>query len=165
MIRAALVLLLVCATVHADTLIELPKTKARLELPDKWQPLAAPSLVAAYAHPAGSLLVIARNDAPNSDAWSDDKAKNQAYADAIERGLKSATPGYKRVARKLGRANDVPALDIEATREGGATLIVRALLFKTYSLTLTIEVPKKGDIAVARAIAAKFTPPKEPVTP
>jgi len=162
-VKVAIALVLaVCATASADTVIELPNTKARLELPDKWQKADGAGVVAVYKHPAGSLLVIARNDAPNPDAWSDDKAKKQAYADAIERGLKAATPGYKRVAKKLGAANGVPVLDVEATRDGGATLLVRVLLFRTYSLTLTIEVPKKGDLAVARAIAAKLSPPKEP---
>jgi hypothetical protein len=40
-------------------------------------------------------------------------------------------------------------------------VIVRVLLFRTYALALAIEVPKKGDIAVARTIAQKFAPPPE----
>jgi hypothetical protein len=53
----------------------------------------------------------------------------------------------------------VPALDIEAKRDGGATVIVRVLMFHTYALSLAIEVPKGGDLAAARAIVQAFAPP------
>lgn len=161
MIRVALALWVLCATAHADTVYELPKTKATIELPERWTKVDEPALVAAYKHPSGALLAVTRADVPNPDAWKDDAKVNQAYATAIERGVARQTPGYKRVKSKLGKANGVPSLDLEATRDGGATMVLRVLMFRTYALTLAIEVPAKGDIAVARSIASKFSPPKD----
>lgn len=160
--RLALVLaVLLTRHAAADTVYELPRSKARLELPDGWLAVQAPSLVAAYKHPGGSVLAVTRADVPNSPAWKDEAKVREAYADQIERGIRSKIAGYKRVARKLADANGVPALDLEATRDGGATVILRILLFRSYALALAIEVPAKGDLAIARAIAAKLTPPKE----
>lgn len=160
MIRALVVLALCCATASAQTLVELPKTKARLELPDGWTPMAVDGVVTAYKHTNGSVLVVSRADVPNPDAWKSET--KQAYADQIERGIKAGIPGYKRIRKKLVSANGIPALDIEARREGGATVIVRVLLFRTYALSLGIELPKGAAIAEARAIAAAFTPPAQP---
>ena len=162
MIRIVLALAVLCATARADTVYELPKTKARLELPDAWQRTGLPGLLASYKHPAGAVLAITRADVPNGDAWKKDDLKvKQAYGETLERGIRARIPGYKRVRKKLGDANGVPALDLEATRDTGATVIVRVLMFRTYALSLAIEVPKKGDIANARVIAGKFSPPKE----
>ena len=54
----------------------------------------------------------------------------------------------------------MPALDLEARREGGATVVVRVLLFRTYAIALAIGVPKGGELKSARGIAAAFAPPK-----
>lgn len=159
MIRVATALALLTAVASADTQIQLPDSKAQIVLPDRWDKAAVDHVALSYKHPSGSLLVVTRTDAPNPDAWSDTAKTREAYADAIERGLAKSIEGYKRTRRKLAKANGVPALDIEATRTGGATVIVRALLFHTYGLTLAIEVPAKGDIAVARRIASAFAPP------
>ena len=37
---------------------------------------------------------------------------------------------------------------------------MRILLFRTYALAVTIEVPRDGELADARAIATTFAPPK-----
>jgi hypothetical protein len=147
-------------TADADTLYELRKTKATLELGDSWQKTAVPGVVASFNHAAGSVLAVTRADVPNADAWRDEAKVKQAYADTLERGIRARIPGFKRVRKKLGNANGVPALDIEATRDTGATVIVRLLLFRTYALSLAIEVPPRGDIASARVIASKFVAPK-----
>jgi hypothetical protein len=161
--RAALVLVATALirAAHADTVYELPRTTARLELPERWQKLDQPQLIAAYRHPGGSVLIVSRADVPNSDAWSNDAKAKQTYADKIERGVKAAVPGYKRIARKLGKAAGVPALDLEVTTAAGATLVIRVLMYRTYALSLGIEVPALGDTAVARSIATKFAPPAE----
>ncbi len=144
-------------TAHADTVIELPKTKARLELPDAWKATPTPGLVAVYKDDRGAVLAVTRADVPNPDAWKSET--KQAYADKVERGIRSRVAGYKRTSKKLVTAGGVPALDVEATRTGGATVIVRVLLFRTYALSLAIEVPKSGDVGGARAIAQAFAPP------
>jgi hypothetical protein len=160
-IRALLALLLLCATAHADTMIELPKTKARLELPDGWSKAEHAALVAWYKHENGSFLVVSRTDGPNGDAWSDDAKKRQGHADGIERGLQKGITGYKRLRKKLGKANDVPMLELEALRDGGSVVVARVLMFRTHTLGLAIEVPSKSLVPAARAIAATFAPPKE----
>jgi hypothetical protein len=144
---------------HADTLVELPKTRAQLVVPDGWHKLAVPALLAAYKHTDGSILAVARADVPNPDAWRPEV--REGYADEIERGIATSVPGYRRLTRKLSVANGIPALDVEA-RRGDVTLIFRVLLFRTYALALAIEVPPGGRVEPARAIAVTFAPPKDP---
>lgn len=157
---AVALLLALAAPAAADTLVALPRTKALLELPAGWQAVAAPTLVAAYKHERGPVLAVTRADVPNPDAWrSQTKA---AYADEVERGIAATLPGYKRISKKLVSANGIPALDVEARREGGATVVIRVLLFRTYALSLAIEVPARSDVAAARTIASRFAPPNDP---
>jgi hypothetical protein len=158
MIRILVVLAVIAGTAYGGTLVELPKTKAVLDLPDGWQTFAAQGTVAAYKDARGSVLAVTRADVPNPDAWKSET--KQAYADEVEVGIRSRIPGYKRTAKKLTTANGIPALDLEARREGGATVVVRVLLFRTYALSLAIEVPKGGDLKAARIIASAFMPPK-----
>lgn len=147
-------------TADAETLIEVPSSTVRVTLDDHWKAVNAAGVVAAFRHDDGLVLAITRADVPNPDAWVD--RKKQAYADQVERGIKDKLPGYKRLAKKLVDANGVPALDLEARREGGATVVVRVLLFRTYALSLAIEVPKGRDRAIARALVKTFAPPANP---
>ncbi|NVB79396.1 MAG: hypothetical protein HOV81_13460 [Kofleriaceae bacterium] len=143
------------ASASAET-IELPKTTATLTLPAGWTAVKASGLVAAYKTADGAALAITRADVPNPDAWkADTKA---AYADKVERGIQGGIAGYKRTTKKLADVSGVPALDIEATRDGGATVLFRVLMFRTYALSLAIEVPKGIDVAPARAIVQAFAP-------
>jgi hypothetical protein len=154
LVTALLVLAALGAVAHADTVLELPRTKARVELPDAWKATPTPGVVAVYKDGHGAVLAITRADVPNPDAWRE--KTRQAYADKVERGIRTAIPGYKRTVKKVVSAGGIPALDVEATRDGGATVIIRVLLFRTYALSLAIEVPAKGDLAGARAIAQSF---------
>lgn len=157
MIRALLVLLFAAGAARAET-VDLPKTKARLVLGDGWRAQPAKGLVAAYKHDRGALLAITRADVPNSDAWVSEK--KQAYFEQVEKGIK-AKLGAKKYTRKLVDAGGVPAIDVEARRASGATVVMRVLLFRTYALSLALEVPKGGDVAAARAIVKAFAPPRE----
>jgi hypothetical protein len=164
-VRRALLALVLCAgSAHADTLIEIPKSKATLTVDARWTRVAHTykGVVEIFKHDNGSLLVITRADVPNPDAWVAEK--KQAYADEVEKGIRKSVPGYKRVAKKLVDANGIPALDLEAKRDGGATVVVRVLLFRTYAVSAAIEVPKAADVAIARAVVKGFAPPKEPAT-
>ena len=167
MIKTLLVVVLLARAAHGETIVEVPKSKATLTLPDSWQRVTDAktdkSVVAIYKHTAGHLLALTRADVPNPDAWVADK--KQAYADQVEKGIKSKVPGYKRTAKKLGDANGIPALDIEAKRDDGAIVVVRVLLFRTYATSVAIEVPKSGDVGAARAVVKTFAPPKEPAVP
>lgn len=157
---AALVLLaLFIAPATAET-IELPKSTARLVLPDGWTAVNAPGVVVAYRTERSAVLAVTRANVPNPDAWRTET--RAAYADKVERGIRAGIPGYKRTAKKLVEVSGMPALDIEAGRDGGAIVVVRVLLFHTYALSLAIEVPKGGDVATARAIAQAFAPPPPP---
>jgi hypothetical protein len=157
---AFIVVALLATSARAETLVELPKTKTQLVLDDAWKRVQTKEVVAAFKHDAGLVLAVTRADVPNPDAWVSET--KQAYADQVEKGIKAKLPGYKRVAKKLVDANGIPALDVEAKREGGAIVVVRVLLFRTYALSIAIEVPKGGDVALARTIAKSFAPPKEP---
>lgn len=150
-------------TADAETRIEIPRSTVQVTLDDRWTAIHAPEVVAAFRHEGGLVLAITRADVPNPDAWIE--RKKQAYADQVERGIKDRIPGYKRLTRKLATANGVPALDLEARREGGATVVVRVLLFRTYALSLAIEVPKGANRAIARALVKTFAPPKPQPAP
>ncbi len=148
--------------IHALLLLvvlALPNTKATLSLGTEWKEAKVAGVVVAYKGGHGEMLVVTRADVPNPDAWVE-KSK-QAYADLVEKGIKAKVAGYKRVAKKVVDAHGVPALDVEAKRDGGATVVVRVLLFRTYALSLAIEVPKGVRVAPARAIAKAFAPPPE----
>ncbi len=168
MIRGALAAALVALVLalagaaRADTVVELPKTKTTLTLPDGWNRVshAYKGIVEIYKHDNGSVLVVTRADVPNPDAWVADK--KQGYVDQVEKGIQQGVPGYKRLSKKLVDANGIPALDIEAKRTGDATVITRVLLYRTYSVSLGIEVPKGVDVAAARAIVKTFAQPKQP---
>lgn len=165
--RALLVIALfvvapLAGTAHADTVFELPRTKATLTLVDAWKRVPPPlpkGIVETFHHDAGPVLAVTRADVSNGDAWVTEK--KQAYADQVERGIKSKIRGYKRIRRKMGEANGVPTLDVEARREDGAMICVRVLLFRSYALSVSIEVPKGTDIAIARAVTKRFAPRKD----
>jgi len=145
--------------VFVALLLALPNTKATVDIPESWAKLDdKPALVAAYKSPAGAHLAITRAAVPNTAAW---RAKTRdAYVADVARGALAKLPGAKELAKKLGDANGVPALDLEARKADGTTVVLRYLLFRTYALALAIEIPKGGDVAAARAIAKSFSPPK-----
>ncbi len=152
-----LVALVVCASVaHADV-VTLPSTKATLDLPATWTKVDANGVVLGAKGPASELLAVTRAQVPNPDAW---RAKTrEAYADQVEKGIAARIKGYKRTSRKVAEVNTIPTLDLEARRDDGATIVIRVLLFRTYALSLAIEVPKKTSVKEARAIATSFTAP------
>ncbi len=144
---------------HADE-VKLPNTRAVLDVPAGWTPiLGAESrgLVAGYRGDRGAVLAVTRAQVGNADAHR--AATREVYADQIERGLAARVEGYRRVARRIGEQHGTPVLDLEATRKDGAMLIVRVLLFRSYALSLAIEVPAGADAKVARDVAARFAPP------
>lgn len=140
--------------------VKLPSTRAVLDVPRGFTPVLGASsrgLVAAYRGDGGVVLAVTRAQIANTDAYR--KAARDAYVEQIERGVAGRVKGYRRVARRFGEQHGTPALDLEAKRDDGATIIVRVLLFWTYALALAIEVPPDKDPKVAREIAAKFGPP------
>ncbi len=137
--------------------VALPNTKATVTLGPEWKPITAPALVAAYRTESGLVLAITRARVPNPDAWR--SKTRDAYVDEIERGVTAKVPGYKRVSRSFGDVNGVPTLDLEAKRTGGATIVIRVLLYRTYALSLAVEAPRKGDVAAARALTKSFASP------
>lgn len=138
--------------------ITLPRTKVVLDLPGTWTKLDHANLVAAYRSPEGLALAVTRAQVPNPDAWR--PKTRDTYADQIERGAIAAVAGQRRIGRKLGEANGVPALDLELRRADGTTVVLRVLLFRTYALALAIEIPKGKSLDEARSITTRFAPPK-----
>jgi len=163
-IRALVVLALLAGSARAETIVSLLNSKATLTLGDGWnrQKHTFKGIVEIFKHDNGATLVVTRADVPNPDAWLADK--KQAYIDKVEAGIKAGVLGYKRIAKKIVDANGVPALDLETKRDGGSTVVIRVLLFRTYAVSAAIEVPKGGDVASARAAVKTFAPPKEPTT-
>jgi hypothetical protein len=157
----ALAALAVLAPAARAGAVKLPRTSAVLDVPAGWAPIddaAGRGLVAGYRGDRGVVLAVTRAPVPNTAAYR--AQDREAYADQIERGIAARVKGYRRVARRLGEQSGTPALDLEAKRADGATIVVRVLLFWTYALALAIEVPPGADAKVARDIAAGFAPPK-----
>lgn len=157
---AAAALALLAPVAHADV-VKLPGTRAVLDVPGGWTPVdgtAGRGLVAGYRGERGIVLAVTRAPVPNPDAYR--ASARDAYADQIERGIAARVAGYRRVSRRLAEQHGTPALDLEARRADGATVVVRVLLFWTYALALAIEVPAGADAKVARDVAASFAPPK-----
>ena len=148
---ALALLLLVTRAAHADE-IDIPSSLAHLSVPDDWKAVRGTPLVAAYKHDSGAILAVTRADVPNPDAWR--RTTKQAYADTVFAGIKASMPTAKRLTKKLGEMNGVPALDVDGTREG-KPVVIRVLLFRRYALSLAIE---GADLKTARDIATKFGP-------
>jgi hypothetical protein len=149
--RFVVALLLLWRPALADE-IDVPKSLAHLSVPDDWKPMRMTPIVAGYKRDDGALLAVTRADVPNGDAWIVEK--KQAYADQVFAGIKASLPTAKKLTKKLGEMNGVPALDVEATRDG-KPIVIRVLLFRTYALSLAIE---GAPLDQARAIATKFGP-------
>jgi hypothetical protein len=165
LVVVGLAVVLDIGTAGAETIVEVPKSTATLTLQGGWNRVAHTfkGIVEIYKHDSGSNLAVTRADVPNPDAWVE--GKRQAYVDKVEDGIRKSVPGYKRVAKKIVDANGVPALDLEARSRAGATIVVRVLLYRTYSVSAAIEVPERGDVAAARAIVKTLAPPKRPKPP
>ena len=134
--------------------VDIPKSTAHLSVPDDWKAVRGTPLVAAYKRDDGALLAVTRADVPNADAWKPEAKK--AYADSVFAGIKASLPTAKKLTKKLGEINNVPALDVEGTREG-KPVVIRVLMYRTYALSLAIE---GAPLDVARDIATKFGPLK-----
>jgi hypothetical protein len=134
-----------------------------LDVPGGWTPILDATrrgLVAGYRGPRGAVLAVTRAAVPNAAAYR--QKDRDELADQIERGIAARVPGYRRVARRFGEQHGTPALDLEATRQDGATIVIRVLLSWSQALALAIEVPPGEGAGVARAIAARFGPKAKP---
>lgn len=156
MIRALLALVAVAQVAHADV-VAVPNTKVTIDLPSTWKTVEAAGVVLGAKGPASEVLAITRAQVPNPDAWR--PKKRDAYIDQIEKGVGAKVKGYKRVSRKISETNTIPTVDLEAKREDGATIVMRILLYRTYALSLAIEVPRRESVKAARAVASTFVPP------
>lgn len=157
MIRGAVAALCVLAFArfaHAEP-TAIPGTHAVVDVPATWKRVDKPTIVAGYRRDR-AVLAITRARVPNIDAWR--TKTRDAHLDDIERGLAASVRGYKRIARKLTHAGEVPVLDIEARGSDGTTRLVRVLLFRTYALALAIELPRGAPNKDARMIVASFVP-------
>lgn len=151
--RIVIALALLARTAVADE-VDIPKSTAHLSVPEDWKAVRGTPLVAAYKRDDGAVLAVTRADVPNADAWKPEAKK--AYADSVFAGIKASLPTAKRLTKKLGEINNVPALDVEGTREG-KPIVIRVLLYRTYALSVAIE---GAPLEVARGIATQFGPLK-----
>jgi hypothetical protein len=161
MIRVIVVMLALALPAQAqgtDQVITLPRTKATLRVPASFTRVERTGLVVGFRDPRGTLVAVTRASLPNPEAW---RAKTRdAYLEQIERGVLASIRGARKLARQALAAGGVPALDLEVRRDDGATIFVRVLAFRTYALSLALEVPKRGALDEARTIVKSFAPPK-----
>src|SRR5262245_11454181 len=81
----------------------------RIRIAAGWRPIAAPEgTLVGYQAPGGRAhLAITRVEVGTRRA-----REPSALADAVERGVERATPGFRRTRRKLGQAGGTPILDL-----------------------------------------------------
>ena len=152
-----LLALVATATVAHAEIVTLPNSRVTFDLPAGWKTVSAEGVVLGAKGPTGEVLAVTRAQVPNPDAWR--TKKREAYVDQIEKGALGKLKG-KRVSRKLADVATIPTLDLEFRKDDGATVVLRVLLYRTYALSLAIEVPKNGTAKAARAIVQTFSPPQ-----
>jgi hypothetical protein len=140
----------------------------RLHVGPAWTPAppaetsAASGAILVWAHErTGQLLVVSRMTGLTDGAY----AQDPAYLALVEEGVKSRSPGYRRVSLRplfLPSGKDrVPALDLvfRMQREGKAVVMAtRFLFFKNYALTLTVDAPGGQLDPSTRRILHSFRP-------
>jgi hypothetical protein len=163
-LSAALVLAGVDGDAHSDRRardrsVRDAANRYRIELADGWRPLAPPAgTLAAYAAEHGRAhLAITRIDLGTRSAR--DPA---ALADQVERGVESATRGYRRRRRALSTA-EVPIFDLryERAAAGGRELVLsRFLFFARHTVVLSIGLAgaTRRERRAAEAMVKSFTP-------
>ena len=154
----------------APRVINLPRTLATLTVDAPWveQPAATSptSTVLELAHPRGVRVVLTRTDAPNPQAWR--AATREAYVDELERGF-AAAPGYRRGKRTVTLRATIPTVDLrferrlpDGTRE---QVVVRLLLYRTYTLALAAAGPTRAMRAARRDVDRLVTSLAQPAPP
>lgn len=151
---ASLAALALAATAAAEPIDLGP---ARLDLDARFTgPDPGPAPITSVTRQAGATVVVAtRLDVPNTEAWRE--RTRAAHVDAIVAGF-AAAPGYKLLARKLGRLGGagVPTLDLSFRRRGPVdteVVAVRVLLFRTMTIAAIAASPNDR-AAAERAVAA-----------
>jgi len=155
---AVMLALALPAQAQPDQAVTFPRTKTTLRVPASFTRVEKTGLVAGFRDSRGTLLAVTRASLPNPDAWR--SKTRDAYLEQIERGVLASIRGAKKLSRQALSAGGIPALDLEVRRDDGATILVRVLVFRTYALSLALEVPKRGSLDDARAIVKSFAPPK-----
>lgn len=114
---------------------------------------AGTGLVARWSADGGArVLVVSRVDGPGSDAWRGE----ESFFDGVEAGVQRSAPGYRRLKRKVHKLGRVPALDLWFRYDGAdgraVAVAMRFLFFRSYALTLAVDVPADDLRAHRRAV-------------
>jgi hypothetical protein len=133
----------------------------RVELADGWRRLEPPAgTLAAYAAEHGRAhLAITRVDLGTRSARDPG-----TLGDQVERGVESATRGYRRRRRALSTSAQVPVLDLFYERAAGSgreLILSRYLLFPRHTVVLSIGLADgahRRDRRAAEAMVKSFTP-------
>jgi hypothetical protein len=149
MIRGALSLALVLAFAIVGTTEGYAKPEASLHSNKalRFQLAVAPTLqpskpagesqaVLAFAGPGGLRASITSFESANRAAFRKDR--NASFFAAIERGLATHQPRYKRLSRNSSRIERVPTLDLSFSRKGasGALEVVSMRFLFRYRFTV-----------------------------
>jgi hypothetical protein len=142
---ALLVLLAAPALADGEAVLRHAEHRFEIELAGgPWREVAigeTPPVAGWKNDAAGAVLAITRVDYPNADAW---RGKARFFED-VEAGLREATRSYRRLDRQRHKLGRVPAMDLTFRHERGdddEVVLTRFLFFRTYSLALTIAVPR-----------------------
>ncbi len=133
----------------------------RIAVAPGWRAISPPEgTLVAYQAPTGrAYLAITRVEVGTRRAR--DPA---ALAEAVERGVERATPGYRRVRRKLGQAGESrsPILDLAYERAPPPERVMsRYLFFTRHTVVLSIGLEAgagRSERRAAEAMVKSFTP-------
>lgn len=115
-----------------------------IALGDGWSPTepgtGPEQLLLARAATGGRALAVARIAYPNPNR------RDRDYQKRIEAGVKAAARGYHRLSHKVSRAGYVVVIDLTYRRDtdsGREVVASRFLLFRTFSLVLSVAMPSR----------------------
>ena len=117
----------------------------QIALGDRWSPTepgAGPEqLLLARAASDGRALAVARVAYPNP------RRRDRDYQKQIEAGVEAAARGYHRLSHKISRAGYVVVIDVTYRRDtddGREVVASRFLLFRTFTLILSVTTPARS---------------------
>ena len=138
------------ASLHSNTALRFQLAVAPTLQPSK--PAGESQAVLSFAGPDGLRASITSFESANRAAFRKDR--NASFFAAIERGLATHQPRYKRLSRNSTRIERVPVLDLSFSRNGASgakeVVFMRFLFRYRFTVVATAIVPTASSKRVQR---------------
>ncbi len=155
--RASIGAALVALLLSSGTLQAEPRTRIdeerryKLALDESWQEHPPSDTTLVFRGRSGLAASVTSFDSANRAAFR--PKERDAFANAIEQGLRESQPGFRSVKSELARVDRVPRLDLVFSRRGVAgreTVHMRFLFRYRFSVVATVIVPAGSGRKVTR---------------